>query len=295
MSEYWSVHGAATIVAPRAAETLVLAGFAFGGPADRLRPRSPLGGVRLWRRLANFAGRVLVASEQMEAAIRRDRARKAFRPGPVVDETLSALPPYAELAVTRPLAQLALLRYATYVNELVPRVQGAQRTLEIGSGAGLLSLGLHRLVGSQSVLVDLPEMLAVAFSVLAHYEGDAAITLPNEVGSKLPDTPYVLLTPAQVELVPDRSVDLAINTDSFQEMTYQTIGGYFELLRRVLRPGGLVYCVNETVCTKVPDAPIEFARYPWPDEWETVVDRRFDYSRLVMGYDHRERLSRVPA
>jgi SAM-dependent methyltransferase len=225
----------------------------------------------------------------------RARANDAFQPGPVLDRTLGALPPFAELARTRPTALLALLRYATYLNVVVPRSQGARRTLEIGSGAGLVSLGLRRLLGAQCVLLDLPEMLAVAFPVLANYEGEDAVTLPHEVGDTLPETPYVLLTPSQASLVADGSIDLALNTASFQEMTYEAIGGYFQLLRRALAPGGLFYCVNDERCEKVEGAPIEFDRYPWPDEWEILLDRPFDYSVRVMRYRDRERLTRAPA
>lgn len=225
----------------------------------------------------------------------RERARSAFTPGSALDATLSALPPFAELAATRPNALAVLLRYSTYLNEIVPRAQGVERTLEIGSGAGLVSLGLHRLLGSQSILVDLPEMLAVAYPLLAHYEGEDAITPPNEVGESLPDTPYVMLTPSQAHLVDDGTVGLALNTDSFQEMTYAAIDGYFELLQRILTPGGQFYCVNEENCTKIEGQPIEFDRYPWPAAWETVLDRPYAYSRAVTGHRHRERISRVPA
>jgi len=186
-------------------------------PGEHLDDRGkagPTGLAGLWRQAGLVAARLLVAAERKEAAVRRARARKAFRPGPVLDETLAAVPPFAELANTRRTSLLALLRYATYLNELVPRAQGVERTLEIGSGAGLVSLGLRRLLGSQAILVDLPEMLTVAFPVLAHYEGDDAITLPHEVGDTLPGTPYVLLTPSQAALIEDNSIELAVNTDS---------------------------------------------------------------------------------
>ena len=294
LSPFWIVHGAATFVVPQPSKTTVFAGFAFGGPGERLSVRPVPGPAGLWRRAGRVATRVAAATERKEAEALRERARRAFSPGPVLDGTLSALPPFAELAATRPNALAVLLRYSTYLNEIVPRAQGVQRTLEIGSGAGLVSLGLHRLLGSQSILVDLPEMLAVAYPLLAHYEGEDAITLPHEVGDSLPDTPYVMLTPSQARLVADTSVGLALNTDSFQEMTYAAIGGYFELVQRVLAPGGLFYCVNEENCTKIEGQPIEFDRYPWPAAWETAVDRPYAYSRAVTGHRHRERISRVP-
>ena len=295
LSPFWVTHGSATFVLPKPSETTVFAGFAFGAPGERLNMRPVPGPAGLWRRAGRLGARVAAVAERKEAAVLRARAENAFRPGPVLDRTLDALPPFAELAGTRPTAALALLGYATYLNVLVPQAQGAQRILEIGSGAGLVSLGLHRLLGAQCVLLDLPEMLAVAFPVLAAYEGEDAVTLPHEVGDTLPTTPYVLLTPSQAGLLADRSIDLALNTASFQEMTYEAIRDYFELLRRALAPGGLFYCVNDERCEKVEGAPIEFDRYPWPDEWEIVLDRPFDYSLTVMGYHKRERLTRTNA
>lgn len=295
LSPFWITHGAATFVVPQPSTTTVFAGFAFGGPTERLSERPVPGPPGLWHRAGRLAARIAAAAERKEAAALRDRARRAFRPGLVLDGTLAALPPFAELAGTRPNALAVLLRYSSYLNELVPHAHGVERTLEIGSDAGLVSLGLHRLLGSQSILLDLPEMLAVAYPLLAHYEGEDAITLPHETGETLPDTPYVLLAPSQARLIGDAAIDLAVNTDSFQEMTYAAIGGYFELLRRALAPGGLFYCVNEENCTKIEGAPIEFERYPWPAEWETVLDRPFAYSGAVTGHRHRERLSRAPS
>jgi len=295
LSPFWVTHGAATFVLPQPSETTVFAGFAFGAPGERVGVRPVPGPAGLWRSAGRLGVRVAAAAERKEAAALRARAEDAFRPGPALDRTLEALPPFAELAQTRPTAALALLRYATYLNTVVPQAQGARRILEIGSGAGLVSLGLRRFLGARCVLLDLPEMLAVAFPVLAAYEGEDAVTLPHEIGATLPETPYVLLTPSQAGLIADGSVDLALNTASFQEMTYEAIGGYFELLRRALARGGLFYCVNDERCEKVEGAPIEFDRYPWPDEWETVLDRPFDYSLRVMGSRERERLIRAPA
>lgn len=294
LSPFWITHGAATFTVPQPSTITTFAGFAFGSPNERLSERPVPGPPGLWRRLGRLAAGIAAAAERKEAAALRDRARGAFRPGPVLDGTMSALPPFAELAGTRPNSLAVLLRYASYQNELVPQARDSRRTLEIGSGAGLLSLGLHRLLSSQSVLLDLPEMLAVAYPLLAYYEGDDAITLPHEIGGALPDTPYVMLTPSQAHLIGDAAINLGVNTDSFQEMTYAAIGGYFELLRRALAPGRLFYCVNEQNCTKIEGKPIEFERYPWPAEWETVFDRPFDYSRAVTSNRHRERLSRGP-
>lgn len=291
VSPFWIAHKASTFVEPQPSEMTVFAGFAFGGPGEQFRGRRLPGSAGFWRQARRLTTGLLMAAQKQEALALTARARKAFLPGPVLDASLSALPPYAELARTRPTAPLTLLRYAAYLNTLAPYLERPQRSVEIGAGAGLLSLGLRRLFGVQAVIVDLPEMLAVVYAVLAHFEGEENVALPNEAGRGLPDTGFVLLVPSQAELIPDASVQIAVNTSSFQEMTYAAIGHYFDLVERVLTPRGLFYCVNEETCSKVEGEPIEFRRYPWREGWETLLDRPFV---VIDGAPHRERLVREP-
>jgi len=272
----------------------VVSGFSLDGPIAPRNRAAPRGHAVVWRAAGRLAERVLAASERKDAALSVANARRHLPAGGVIDPDFETLPSFADLALFGPAAALPLYRYARYLNELVPRAPGADLTLEIGPGAGLLSLGLHQLLGSRAVLIDLPPMLAVAFTVLAYLEGEDSISLPNEAGDVLPETPYVLLTPSQASLLSANSVDAAVNTASFQEMTYDAIRDYLALLDRVLKPGGVFYCANLDRCEKVDGSPIEFDHYAWPGSWETLFDRptqsESDSSAVV-----RERLSRKPA
>jgi hypothetical protein len=125
-------------------------------------------------------------------------------------------------------------------------------------------------------------MVAVAFVALRALEIDVA--LPNEEGKS---SPFRLLTNAQTSAIPDSSIDLAVNTGSFQEMTAPVISGYFDLLKRVCRPGAVFYCANEAFSHRVEDAV--FDEYPWPETWTTVRDGWFN--RDVPGDVLRERIS----
>jgi hypothetical protein len=292
-SEFWDAHAARTRVVATPDALEVTAGFALAGPGDRAPRRIPApAGVSY--RLRRLPGPIGAAAETQHSLSESRRVASTFRPCARVDRSLSELPEYAAMRRTHPLAPIPIYRYATHLCSVASVVSSGERVLEIGSGTGLLSLAALRLLGAQqAVLVDLPQMLLVAFTVLTHFEGDGAVALPNEAGDSLPDARYVLLTPGQIAVVPTASVDLALNTSSFQEMTYPTIGSYFDLVERVARPGSAFYCSNLIVCRKVPDSPIEFEAYPWRPEWRRLLDREFTYGVAVHGDPMWERLVEV--
>ncbi len=141
------------------------------------------------------------------------------------------------------------------------------RILEIGSGTGILAL-VFKLLFKKSTyfLVDFPETLTLA-SVFLN------IVLPNSKilyfteWSKNPDLlrsndyDFILVPNHAMSRIPKGSIHLAVNTDSMQEMNYQTIGVYFNELRRVLVNPALFYQNNRD---KVMDGVlIEVSKYPY--------------------------------
>jgi SAM-dependent methyltransferase len=136
------------------------------------------------------------------------------------------------------------------------REHPARSYLEIGAGTGYLAALVRNAWRARITIVDLPEILPLGFLYLHRRFPEATFTLPGEPGP----ADFTFLTSGD-GIAPD-SVDLAVNTASFGEMTPETIAGYFRILRRVVRPGAVFFTVNRE--QKVMDGqPIRFSDYPW--------------------------------
>ena len=105
-------------------------------------------------------------------------------------------------------------------------------------------------------------------------------------------------------LLPDSSVDLCINTDSFQEMTHEQIGDYFNLVQRVVRNNGHFFTRNRV--DKIPwgtnsfrftdssgPPPNIFAEYPWDDNNEIILHESCKLRQLVGTTNSMIRLEKV--
>jgi putative sugar O-methyltransferase len=166
------------------------------------------------------------------------------------------------------------LRALYHLHSIAPFVlddnnRGRQRlvALEIGPGTGLLALALRQLVpNSTIVLVDLPEILPFSCVLLSLAFPLARFYMLGENEGRLVDPErydFICLTPSTAADLPSESIDLAVNTDSMQEMEAEAIGAYFGLLRRVLRPPRLFYSSNRIEkwiggrATRLADYPYE--------------------------------------
>ena len=97
-----------------------------------------------------------------------------------------------------------------------------QTVLEIGPGSANLAALLYHFFRPRMVLVDLPRTLCMTMPLVADLFPDASILMPHESGHySSGGYDFVFLTPAQTDLIAEDSADLAINTDSFQEMTHR--------------------------------------------------------------------------
>jgi|APSaa5957512535_1039671.scaffolds.fasta_scaffold03157_8 hypothetical protein len=177
--------------------------------------------------------------------------------------------------------------------------------LEIGGGNGnFASLCLHDLPYTRVILVDLPEMLSVSIPFLANLFPTARLGLPNEFRENgwNDDFDIAFLTPGQISLIPDDTVDVSVNISSFQEMTHPQIAAYFRLIQRVTHNSGLFLCMNRV--EKIPagpdsqntvydDPPNRFADYPWVSTNELLVYEVCRLIRLVQLDDVMIRLERV--
>ncbi|UYN97327.1 MAG: putative sugar O-methyltransferase [Enhydrobacter sp.] len=126
--------------------------------------------------------------------------------------------------------------------------RGRVRVLEIGPGYGPLGQALRAIYGDklEYIAVDLPGVLyypAVYLSTLANGEG-CHVLLP---GDAVPESfNFLFVGNHLLEELGDRlgPIDLALNTMSFPEMSAQQVGYYAKLLKRLLRPDGIVFEEN---------------------------------------------------
>lgn len=177
--------------------------------------------------------------------------------------------------------------------------------LEIGPGNGNFpSILFHDWAPVRIVLIDLPEALAVSIPFLSNLFPQARLALPNEIQSRgFPrEYDFAFLTVDQTGLVPEGTVDLALNCHSFQEMTHAQIRVYIELIQRVCRDGGWFFnanrveklpCGPDSYMVEQPDPPNRMAEYPWYPENELLFYQVSKLSRLVQLDAVAVRLERV--
>ncbi len=150
------------------------------------------------------------------------------------------------------------------------------RILEIGAGSGNLMSLLHHYLNNCTIIdVDLPESLSHSILFIKDLFPSANILMPNEINGKsknFNDYDFVFLTPNQIELIENDSVDLAINTSTFQELTHEQTKIYFDLIQRCCTQGAYFFCSNRI--EKIPagkdpyikeckNPPNRFSEYPW--------------------------------
>ncbi|OGW71746.1 MAG: hypothetical protein A3J72_01545 [Nitrospirae bacterium RIFCSPHIGHO2_02_FULL_40_19] len=141
---------------------------------------------------------------------------------------------------------------------------------ELGAGAGLTSLALlNELPNAKIIICDLPETISVAYVLISYFsKRNLKILLPSDLdkcngnlSEAIKENDLLFITPNQIEMVPDNSIDLAINVHSMQEMDLSTITNYFHLLQRVGSKGSIFFCKN-LKCSKQYDTT-QIEKYPW--------------------------------
>ncbi len=164
--------------------------------------------------------------------------------------------------------------------------------LEIGGGNGNLSSLLYSSINNCTIVsVDLPETLCFSIVFIVNLFPEARILLPNE--EKLFDFnhyDFVFLTTEQTHLIKDNSIDLAINIDSFQEMTHKQIEVYFQLIQRCCNNNSYFFTSNRV--EKIPcipgdyqketsEPPNRFSDYPWNPANDVLIYEINKLMRLV--------------
>jgi len=254
----------------------------------------------LWNASVKLANAVLRVHDFVNEARSAELAREAFLKihkshlNPTISlGNLEKLPVLAEQSES---SVWMVLYISTVINTLIPYIEkfNIKKILEIGPGWGILSICLHQLRDCRFILVDLPEVLSATFAMISYYRPNALVVLPNELKDIMDDLQggeFVLICPEQSYLIPSESVDMAMNTSSFQEMTYSLIEEYFKLVKRCLRRGGLFYCLNEkTFKRHRVGGSIEYDRYPWDPGFDDIFHEEFAFGRLSRAYERMHRL-----
>lgn len=171
-------------------------------------------------------------------------------------------------------------------------LKGIHKILEIGAGNGnLISIIHHKVSNCNIIDVDLPETLSHCILFIKDLFPEARILMPNEARDKnFNNYDFIFLTPNQIDLIENDSIDLAINISSFQEMTHQQIQIYFDLIQSCCAHGSYFLCGNRV--EKIPSGeapfvkecqnpPNRFSEYPWNDANDILIYEICRFTRLV--------------
>jgi len=167
-----------------------------------------------------------------------------------------------------------------------------KKILEIGAGNGNLISLLSKFTNDSTIIdIDLPETLAHAIVYISDLFPKAKIVMPHEAKTvDFNNYDFVFIMPKQVSLIKDNSVDLSINTDSFQEMTHEQIEVYLKLIQRVGKNDSYFFTRNRV--EKIPcgpdsykketfEAPNRFSEYPWNPVNKILIHEICKLNRLV--------------
>jgi len=123
---------------------------------------------------------------------------------------------------------------------------------EIGAGAGVHMALLARRAAPpplQLVICDLPQTIFCGYLFLRTMLPEYDILLPDEYDAKKQVQQGVIqyVVPEQLAELPSNQFDMALNTQSFQEMDINTVNSYLVTISRILKPDGLLVSKNSRV------------------------------------------------
>ena len=136
-----------------------------------------------------------------------------------------------------------------YVNSIDKYLNEKNVVCEIGSGSGLFSALIHERKKTTNILVDIPEVLLTAISLLFTLFPDKNFLLPNEIDKSslsidFSKYDFVFLTPDLINYIGDESINFGINTQSFMEMDMDEVDRYLKFLDKKISNNGYFFCSN---------------------------------------------------
>ncbi len=169
----------------------------------------------------------------------------------------------------------SLIEYDAILHPQLERRE-VRTILELGPGYGRTAyVFLNLQPGCRYILVDIPPALYVAQRYLTAVFPDRNVFPFRsfedfvEVQREFDAADIIFLTPNQLELLPDKSVDLFINISSLHEMRMDQIRYYFGEIERLTRR---YFYFKQWKETTVPfeNETIREADYPIPEDWNLV-------------------------
>ena len=100
-----------------------------------------------------------------------------------------------------------------------------------------------------NILIDIPEVLLTAISLMFTLFPNKVFLLPNEIKKltlpiNLNQYDFIFLTPDLIHHVKDGSVNLGINTQSFMEMDMLEVDEYLKFFEKIISNDGYFFCSN---------------------------------------------------
>jgi len=117
---------------------------------------------------------------------------------------------------------------------------------EVGSGSGLLSALVNEKKKTTNILIDIPDVLLTAISLIFTLFPNKVFLLPNEIKElSLPinfnQYDFIFLTPDMTHYVQNESVKLGINTQSFMEMDMIEVDNYLNYFEKIILDKGYFF------------------------------------------------------
>jgi putative sugar O-methyltransferase len=169
----------------------------------------------------------------------------------------------------------SLLEYEAILHPDLDRRE-VKTILELGPGYGRTAhVFLTLQPGCKYVLVDIPPALFIAQRYLtAVFPERKTFTFRpfetfQEIQAEFDDSQIAFLTPNQMELLPDNSIDLFVNISSLHEMRMDQIRYYFGEIDRLTKK---YFYFKQWKETTIPfeNETIREADYPINDSWQLV-------------------------
>lgn len=149
--------------------------------------------------------------------------------------------------------------------------------LEIGAGYGRLAQVFHEFGAGKFIIVDIAPALFLAQMYLhavfpsAKFFDFRSFERFEDIQREYEEAQFVFLSPNQIDKLPENSVDLAININSFMEMTYQAVDHYMGSIDRVCHGWLYMKQWRERGQKKI-DHSFGHGDYPVRATWKKIVD-----------------------
>ncbi len=148
------------------------------------------------------------------------------------------------------MSNMALARHYWYSVKLEAHISALEirrpaRFLEVGAGGGQFAMLMSNLgLVGHYVIADLPEMLLNSALTLSQRYPESKVHFGKTPAFKATGLNFWLLDTDDIEKIPDGSIDVSLNFNSFMEMDEQVRDFYIENIYRCSRPGAIFYNVN---------------------------------------------------